>query len=75
MLIFKGLQTLALSVSFRRFPSSPDSDSNSKCDRAFVAPPEFKSLMLRQSTVQCAFFERSVPLFMQKAEFLSLTIS
>ena len=28
---------------------------NSKCDRAFVAPPEFKSLMLRQSTVQRAF--------------------
>ena len=40
---------------------------NSKCDRAFVAPPEFKSLMLRQSTVQCAFFERSVPLFYAKS--------
>ena len=29
---------------------------NSKCDRAFVAPPEFKSLMLRQSTVQRVFW-------------------
>jgi len=31
------------------------SKTNSKCDRAFVAPPEFKSLTLRQSTVQRAF--------------------
>ena len=48
---------------------------NSKCDRAFVAPPEFKSLMLRQSTVQCAFLSALYRFFMQKAEFLSLTIS
>lgn len=39
---------------------------NSKCDRAFVAPPEFKSLMLRQSTVQRAFFEHFVPFFYAK---------
>ena len=39
---------------------------NSKCDRAFVAPPEFKSLMLRKSTVQRAFFEHFVPFFYAK---------
>ena len=39
-----------LSCSYNAF-----SKINSKCDRAFVAPPEFKSLMLRQSTVQRAF--------------------
>jgi hypothetical protein len=48
---------------------------NSKCDRAFVAPPEFKSLMLRQSTVQSAFLSTLYRFFMQKTEFLSLTIS
>ena len=48
---------------------------NSKCDRAFVAPPEFKSLMLRQSTVQRAFLSTLYRFFMQKTEFLSLTIS
>lgn len=40
---------------------------NSKCDRAFVAPPEFKSLMLRQLTVQRAFFEHFVPFFYAKS--------
>ena len=48
---------------------------NSKCDRAFVAPPEFKSLMLCQSTVQRAFLSALYRFFMQKTEFLSLTIS
>ena len=48
---------------------------NSKCDRAFVAPPEFKSLMLRQSAVQRAFSSTLYRFFMQKTEFLSLTIS
>ena len=45
---------------------------NSKCDRAFVAPPEFKSLMLRQSTVQRAFFKHFVPFFYAKSRIFEL---
>ena len=59
----------------RAGPASSNNFKDSKCDRAFVAPPEFKSLMLRQSTVQCTFLSALYRFFMQKAEFLSLTIS
>ena len=74
--IWRGFSAMCSEIVFRQVPEDSwrktqrrNNIQHSKCDRSFVAPPEFKSLMLRQSTVQRAFWTLCTAFLCKKQNF------